>query len=391
VVVRAPATSGTGENTGFLVLTSGGTSRRVPYAFLVERPALAHLRAVALKQLQQGTTAVGPNRVSSYCCPSAPFGPPPSYTGPAMNEDGSEHLYSYELRQPAINFGVSVILESSGALVDPFVLGSKDENDVQGYSGTPVDVNPLTFDFGIDVGAAGVQFTRVQRFFVAVDSRTDPFTNRPAEGRYVLRGWVDDVFPPTVRMVTTRVSAGRPLLVGQAFDLGSGVDPLSLVLNYSGVLLAASQYDPVTGLILFGLPTQAPALKRGTTDATVFASDFQEAKNINPVGGSLLPNSTFLRTRLKVVAGPAVTWLEPDTRGCVSRAQSLLVAGSSTARVRKVVFRDGGRTFATVRKGRGVYAAAWHAGSRGRHVITVTLVDARGRSATTSRRVDVCK
>jgi hypothetical protein len=386
-----PANAGTGENTGFLVLTQGTVSRRVPYAFLVERPGLERMRAVPLKALQVGSTAGGPNRVSTYCCPSAPFGPPPTYTGPPMNEDGTEHLYSYVLTQPAVNFGVSVILESAGALVDPFVLGSKDENDVQGYSGTPVDVNGFTFDYGLDVGAAGVQFPRIQRFYVAVDSRADEFTNQSAKGRYYLRGWVDDVFPPEARMVTTRVSAGRPLLVGQAFDIGSGVDPLSLVLNYRGVLLAASAYDPVSGFILFGLPADAPALKPGTTPAIVFASDFQESKNINSVGGDLLPNSTFVRARLRVVAGPAVTWLEPDTRGCVTRTERVVVAGSSTARVRRVVFRDGGRTFATVRTGAGLYAATWHARSRGKHTLTVTLVDARGRSATATHRLDVCK
>ena len=63
------------------------------------------------------------------------------------------------------------------------MLGSKDENDVQGYAGTPTDVNGLTYDSQVDIGAAGVQFPRLQRFYVAVDSRADPFTNQPLKGQ----------------------------------------------------------------------------------------------------------------------------------------------------------------------------------------------------------------
>ena len=54
---------------------------------------------------------------------------------------------------------------------------------MQGYAGTPTDVNALTYDANVDIGAAGVQFPRLQRFYVAVDSRADPFTNQPAEGQ----------------------------------------------------------------------------------------------------------------------------------------------------------------------------------------------------------------
>jgi len=50
-----------------------------------------------------------------------------------------------------------------------------------------------------------------------------------------------------VRVLTTRVTTGRPLIVAQAVDSGAGVDPLSLVLNYNNVLVGASAYDPFTG------------------------------------------------------------------------------------------------------------------------------------------------
>jgi len=392
VTVNVAANAGTGFNYGFVVLSNGSVQRRVPYAFLVEKPALASAPVVALRKFQVGSTAVGTNRVSQYCCPSEPFGPPPSYFGAPMNEDGAEHLYSLSINQPVLNFGVSILAQSSNALVDPWVLGSKDENDVEGYAGTPVDVNTLTVDSNLDVGAAGAEFPRLGTFYVSVDSRTDPFTNKPHKGQYLLNSWVNDVTPPYVRLLTTRVTAGRPLIIGQAVDLGAGVDPLSLVLNYGRVLIGASQYDPVTGLVLFGIPTQAPTLAAGKRSAIVMASDYQESKNVNTVGPALMPNTTFKRVRLTVVSGPTVTWLAPQARSCVTRPEHLLVTADSTAAVREVVFRDDGRKLGT-RKGTLAFELTWkdaHA-AKGVHRLTATVVDVRGRTATAERTVRVCR
>jgi subtilisin family serine protease len=391
VDVRVGAGASPGEDDGFVVLSRGGVERRVPYAFLVERPALASLPARPLERTATGSTATGSSRVSQYCCPSEPFGPPPDYTGAPMDEAGSEHLFSLDVEQPVANIGVAVLEESVGALVDPFVLGSKDENDVQGYAGTPTDVNPLTVDYQADVGAAGAQFPRLRRFYVAVDSRADPFTDRPQNGRYVLHAWVNDVVPPALRMLTTRVATGRPLLVGRAVDRGSGVDPLSLVLNYDGVLVGASAYDPATGLAVFGLPPGAPPLRAGGTKAVFFASDFQESKNIDTIGSAILPNSTFDATRLHVVDGPAVTWLEPAAGGCLRAGTRLVVTASSPRSVRRVVFRDGDRTTAVVAGSpTGLYATSWR-GAAGRPRLAATVVDAAGRSATARIRPAGCR
>ena len=79
--------------------------------------------------------------------PAAAFGPAPSYTGAPVNEDGAETLYRIRLDEPAVNVGAAVIASSPGSLVHPWMLGSPDENDVQGYAGTPVNVNNLTIDY----------------------------------------------------------------------------------------------------------------------------------------------------------------------------------------------------------------------------------------------------
>jgi hypothetical protein len=384
----------TGENTGFIVLTQNGVVRRVPYAFLIERPALASTTAVKLQQLQTGNTATGPNKVAAYCCPSAPFGQPPNYVGAPMNEDGSEHLYWTEIDAPVVNFGVSVIAETPGARIDPFVLGSKDENDVQGYSGTPTDVNGLTFDSQIDIGAAGVQFPRLQRFYVSVDSRADPFTNQPLNGTYILNAWTNDVTPPFVRLLTTRVTAGRPLLVAQVADFGSGVDPLSLVIGYRGELVGASAYDPFSGLALFELPTTAPVLKAGRTATMLEASDYQEAKNIDTVGADILPNTAFLSTKIAAVNGPAVDWILPFADQCALKNDQLVVTATSTKKVSSVTFANDGKRVGVDKSGpSGIYAVAWHTAKlkQGKYTLTATVVDAAGRSSVATQTLRVCR
>jgi minor extracellular serine protease Vpr len=395
VVVRAAQNAGLGENYGFVVLSGDGVQRRVPYAFLVERPALGNVAAVPLKKLQTGDTATGTNRVSVYCCPLEPFGPPPDYTGAPMNENGSEHLYYTDVDQPIVNLGVSILASGPGALIDPFVLGSKDENDVQGYAGIPTDVNALTYDANVDVGAAGVQFPRLQRFYVAVDSRADPFTGASQKGRYLLNAWVNDLTPPAVRMLTTRVTAGRPLLVAQAVDAQSGVDPLSLVVSYGNVLVGASAYDPASGVVVFGLPQEAPALKAGKRAAIIQASDYQEAKNINTVGNDIYPNTAFRRSRLTVVNGPTVTWIEPPGGDCALKKDELIVVGDSTRKVRQVVFTAGRKRIGVDRVGAGgIYAVPWNTTrlKKGttQHLVA-TLTDASGNKAAAGRTLKICR
>jgi hypothetical protein len=293
-----------------------------------------------------------------------------------------------------VNFGVSVLASSPGALIDPFVLGSPNENDVQGYAGTPTDVNALTYDANIDIGAAGAQFPRLQRFYVAVDSRADPFTDKPLKGKYLLNAWLNDVTPPAVRLLTTRVTAGRPLIVAQAIDLGSGVDPLSLVINYNKALVGASAYDPSSGLIVFGIPTAAPKFKAGKTSSIVSASDYQESKNINTVGNDLYPNTTFLQKKITVVNGPTVTWIEPPAGVCALKTDRLLVVGGSTKRVKTVVFRDGAKRIGTDASGPGgIYSVTWKTAGlkKGVHHLTATLRDSAGHTAVAGRQLKICK
>jgi minor extracellular serine protease Vpr len=391
VSARVAADAEAGEQYGFIVLTREGDVRRIPYFLLVSRPALESVSTVPLKRLQSGTTAKGQSRAAVYRYPSTPFGPAPNFIGAPMNEDGAETMYVTSVRGKVANVGVAVLAESTGAVVDPWFLGSKDENDVLGYMGTPVTVNNYMVDFRVDVGAAGQQYPQPGTYYIAVDSGRDRLTGKRLAGSYILRSWVNDVRPPRASLVTTRVSAGRPLIVLRAVDPLAGVDPFSIILSYGRVLVGAAAFDPITGLAFVPLPPAAPALATGRTPVAMQASDYQETKNLDQASEDPLPNTVFKQARLTVVNTPTVTWLAPQASACLDGR--LLVAAGSTRKLRSVRFFDGERRIAIVKKGAvGLYSFNWKTAraAKGKHVLRADAVDAAGRTASARRVVRIC-
>ena len=395
VAVSASAGAPTGDDYGFITLKNGATVRRVPYYFAVEQPGAEIGPVLPLKKLQVGDTRKGTSNINQYRFPTSPFGPAPSYTGPPMDENGGETLYYLHINQPVANVGVAVVGASAGAVIEPWFLGSRNENDVQGYAGTPVDANVLTPDYRIDVGVAGAIFPREKRYYVSVDSGRDIFTGRSLAGAYVLRSWVNDVTPPRFKLLTKRVTAGRPTLAARVTDLGSGVDPLSLVIQYRPrVLLGAALYDPTSGLALFPIPRSAPPVRRGLFRGAAEAADNQETKNVDQIGANILPNTTITRIKLRGTARATVTWLLPlGTSSCLKGRTTLAVAASAPARIRAIRFYDGKRLIRTVRRGTaGLYLTNWQTrrAKRGRHKLRVVVVS-RGRAIQARRNVAVCR
>jgi hypothetical protein len=313
-----------------------------------------------------------------------------------MDEWGAEQLYVASVEKPLANIGVSVYASSDGSLIDPWFLGSKDEGNVQGYAGTPVNQNDLMFDFGLDYGAAGAELPRQQQFYVAVDSGSDPFTHQALPGRYVLRYWQNDMKPPRVRLLTTHVGAGRPTIVARVLDDKSGVDPISLVISYRHVLVGAALYDPFTGLAAFPLPEEAARIPAGKTRATLVASDFQEGKNIAAIGTNLMPNTRFKRVTIHGVRGPAVAWLEPRANECAQQHTTLglAVEASSNAPIVAVRFSVDGKRIRVLRHGAaGLYVTPWRVGGvkRGHHLLSAIATDKHGKRASATRGIRVCK
>jgi minor extracellular serine protease Vpr len=390
VVAGASAGAPRGDDYGFVVLERGADRIRIPYDFTVVHPKIGLAPLAAIKRNQRGSTVNGADNVDVYRFPAFPFGPPPDYTGPGMLENGAEHVYSLNVKPRAANAGAAIVSSGFGALVEPWLLGSLNEDDVQGYPGTPVNVNGLTYEYQFDTGAAAVDFPQQGRYYVVVDSRADPYTGQPLRGSYHLHSWQNDVKPPSLRFLTRRVSAGRPALAAIVRDKGAGVDPLSLVVGYRQALVLASLYDPSSGLAIW-LLDGAPKVKRGKTGVTVIASDYQEAKNVDQAGGNVLPNSAFRRLRLRGVNAPVVTWLLPAGGGCVPRSSPLVVAGGAPRGVRSVKFFSGSRRISKQRGSSvGVYAATLRA-KRGRHALRVVLTDRRGKRVQARRVVRVCR
>ena len=393
VVAAAPVSSPRGDNTGFVVFTRGADRIRVPYYFSVVLPQIGRAPQVEIKRNQLGDTSKGTDFVDAYRFPAFPFGPPPSYTGPGMHESGAEHVYTVHVNTHIANAGAAITAAGLNALPEPWFLGSLNEDDVQGYPGTPVNVNGLTFEYQFDNLATGLEFPHEGRYFVVVDSRADPFTDQSLAGPYRLHFWQNDVTPPRMKFLTTRVSSGRPALAAIVKDKGAGVDPLSLVVGYRGVLLLAALYDPGSGLAVW-LLDGAPKIPVGKTATIAVGSDYQESKNVDQAGANILPNTAFKRLRLRAVARPVVTWLLPSSNACVAKRESLIVSAGSPRQVRNVVFYDGRHKLSTQRAGfSGLYSAVWRRGkaAHGRHVLRAVVTDRKGAHAQARRVVRVCR
>jgi minor extracellular serine protease Vpr len=390
IPVAADASAGAvqGENYGFVVLQQGTQTRRIPYFFFVDHPALASDPVSPLTPFVTGDTATGTSHVSAYRFPTAPFGNAPDM--PPMQENGAEHVYSLTLDQPVANAGVSVLLQTGS--VDPFFLGSLDESSVQGYAGLPTDVNGLTFDYGFPISAAGVSFPLVQTFYVSVDSGLEPYTGASLAGKYILRSWTNDVTTPTLRVLTTRVSSGRPTIAVETVDKQSGVDPLSLAIGYRHILVGASAYDPLSGLAIIALPKAAPALPTGKLPMFFVSSDFQEAKNINTTGNKLMPNTRTAERKIRVVHGATVNWLFPSAGACIASRSGLLASADAPEGIKKVTFLLDGRKVGSGKHGPvDLWSSKLHAVSKGKHELEVLAVTRRGKSVSARLHTHRCK
>jgi minor extracellular serine protease Vpr len=410
MTARATAGAAAGDNFGFVVLRRGSDVRRIPYAFSVTRSGLGSAPVTPLRTTQTGDTRTGEDRARVYRWPTSPF----SILGlfgvdPSVSDDGREKVYALDIPRQAVNAGVVVTrpapkidvsiraLLSSNGPIHPWFLGALDENFVLGYAGIPVNVNNQMQDFAYSIGASGGVFLPPGRYYVSVDSGRDLFTGRPLHGPYTLRSWVNDVRPPTVQLLTRPISSGRPTIVARIRDDKSGVDYLSLQLQFGrelGLSVGANTYDPATGIATFTIPREERPLDPGTQFMRIVASDWQEAKNIDTESESPMPNTRFFGIRVPAVARPTVSWLTPRRNACVAARQRLQIVASSPSVISSVGFFDGNRQIARVRRNvAGLYALTWRTSRarRGTHVLRAVASDTRGREGAASLSVRVCR
>jgi hypothetical protein len=257
-------------------------------------------------------------------------------------------------------------------------------------------VNSYLYDYRADVEAAGLQYPLQGQYYVAVDSGHSEFTGRPFAGRYLLHSWINDVTPPLATMTTTTIAAGRPTISARTLDLQAGVDPLSLVIAYGRVLIGAAAYDPVAGFAIFPLPASVARLKAGKLPVVFAAGDFQEDKNVDQAGeiSAILPNTSFVTRKLRVVDGPTITWLFPDVGECAAASTRLLVVAGATRDIDGVAFSVDGTPISTTRTGnQGLFATTWRSSGLGPgpHTLQATITDADGARASATRAIRACR
>jgi subtilisin family serine protease len=268
------------DATGFVVLSRGGQTRRLPFWLRVDRPELSPpARELIRTGVYRGTTVGAPSRVSTYRYPdlsSTGFEFPVRLAGP-------EVVYRVRIRRNVANFGVAIISRGQGVGVEPRILLADDESRLAGFTALPLDLNPYRARYGNHRLIAGVVLPTPGAYDVVFDSPADA---RP--GAFSFRFWIGDATPPRIRLLSGGMRA-----VFAVTDAGAGVDPGAFQARVDGrnrnvAFSAGRAYVSLAGL------------RRRSHTVVLTAADFQETKNMEDVG-PILPNTRIVRAR---VLGP---------------------------------------------------------------------------------------
>ena len=276
LTLTVAADAALGEGTGFVELTRDTDVRRVPYWLQVEAPLLAGEPHTTLTTpgVYQGDTAGKPSLVSTYRYPEGNLG-----SGIPLNLSGPEQVFRFRVTKPIANFGVAVLSRAPGVHVSPRLVVAGDENRLVGYTGLPVDINPYAL-----FGTADAVVADVLPAPGAYDVVFDTPAGTPP-GKFTFRFWVNDVTPPTVKLLTPTVRVGAAVRLS-ARDAGSGVDPRSVYAVADARHVAAS-YSAGT------VTVQGITRKPGRHTLAVTVADNEETKNMEDVG-PILPNTRTL-------------------------------------------------------------------------------------------------
>jgi subtilisin family serine protease len=280
LAVAAGATEG--DATGFVLLTRGSDVRRVPYWFGVEAPKLGtepH-RTLTRAGVYGGNTAGKPSLVSRYRYPVGAGGSIPLTLG------GPEQVFRVVLKRQVANFGIAVVSHATGVRVAPRLVAAGDENRLLGYTGLPLDLNPYS-NYGTPEPVVGAVLPTPGEYDFVFDTPTGA---KP--GAFTFRFWIGDTKPPSVRLLTRRVTRPQPVKVAVT-DAGAGVDPSSLEVKVDGSLASSTFKRGV-------LTVPSSHLAPGTHRIRVTAADYQETKNMEDVLGGATPNTRTLATSFAV-------------------------------------------------------------------------------------------
>ena len=257
-----------GNATGFVLLTHGSDTRRIPYWVEVDHPVLPTEPSTPLTTpgIYTATTAGGESKIDHYQYPTIGDG---FYPGP-------EVVYRVHIGKPIANFGVAVL---SGSAI-PHIVFAGDENHLAGFAALPQDINPYLESFGTPRPVSGVVLPSPGNYDVVFDTRS-----AAVAGPFRFRFWLNDTTPPTIRVVSTR---GAKVSVSIT-DAGAGVDPESISASLDGRSIVLRYHD---GHLVLKTPPGRHLL-------IVTASDYQELKNMEDVA-AIKPNTATLRETVVV-------------------------------------------------------------------------------------------
>jgi subtilisin family serine protease len=270
-----------GDATGFVVLSRGGQTRRIPFWLRVNAPRLGLQPARLLRRtgVYRGNTRGRRALVSVYRYPDNPSG-----IGLDRRLDGPEQVFRVRVRRRVANFGVAVLSRSR---VQPRIVLGTDENRQLGSPALPVQINPYLPTFFDPAPVSAAIRPDPGTYHVVFDSPT-----RAGAGRFQFRFWLDDAAPPRVRLLTSSVRA-RGTLLASAVDRGAGVDPRAVFAQIDGGPLLTASFRGGRVRIPVG------GLRRGRHRLLLQVSDRQEAKNMENVP-RILPNTATLAASFTV-------------------------------------------------------------------------------------------
>jgi hypothetical protein len=287
VTATAAPSAPEADVTGFVVLTSGTTTRRIPFWLRVESPKLGGEPRTVLSAPGVHTGQLRGKKaiVSSYRYPADPRSVP----GAA----GPEQVFRVRITRPVANFGVVVLSSAAPARFrpSPRVVVAGDENRLTGNAGLPLVINPYLDSFGEPRPVAGAIRPTPGSYDVVFETPVPVTPSGAGPGKFAFRYWVNDVTPPSVRLLTRVARPGSRLEIAVT-DAGSGVDPQSLVVTIDGRRVPVAFAGPRARVALAGVAA-------GPHRLSVTASDYQELKNMENVP-QILPNTRTYATTFRV-------------------------------------------------------------------------------------------
>jgi subtilisin family serine protease len=273
------------DTSGFVLLRKSGQLRRIAFWLHVTLGALAREphRLLRGPGVYSGNTRRGRSIVSTYRFPGNPAG-----LGVPVRLAGPEQVFRFVLRRPAVNAGAVVLTQAPGVRISPRLVRAGNEDELAGFTGLPIRLNPYKTGFYGVAPAVGVFRPNPGAYDLVFDTQS-----RASAGRFTFRFWVNDTTRPTVRLLTPRVPPGAPLRL-LVRDRGSGVDFQSLYGIVDGSF-GSVVYNPRTAVARLSVGT----LKPGRHRLVFAASDWQETKNNENASGTLM-NTRRLTTTFVV-------------------------------------------------------------------------------------------